>query len=168
MFLVPLSHSSNQLNCLNINPQLQHETNTALACQNLCDEFVRKHTSVYPGIKPRSLLPAEKNSNHDTYFRVRPEICQYSCQAGIERYKNIISTLDVKECANNCINSPVSSKINPPRQYELYELIVTQSSHDQTTQLTLDCSLFCNSDERWAVFEAVDFGSCLDSCFTKR
>lgn len=131
---------------------------------------MREHILVYPGIKLLSLLATEKNSNRDTYFKVRPEICQHSCQASIERYKNIIGAPgpDLKECADNCISLPVSTKINPLRQCELCELIVTQSSHDQTTQLVLDCSLFCSSDERWVVFEAVDFRSCLDSCFTKR
>lgn len=70
-------------------------------------------------------------------------------------YENNIGISGVKEYPDECTSSPVSTGIN------------SRSLHDQTAQLALDCSSFCGSDESEA-FEFVDFGSCLDSCFTKR
>lgn len=71
-------------------------------------------------------------------------------------YENNIGISDIKEYLDECISSPVSTEIN------------SRSLHDQTAQLALDCSSFCSSDESGAAFELVDFGSCFDSCFTKR
>lgn len=67
-------------------------------------------------------------------------------------YENNIGISGVKEYPDECISSPVSTGIN------------SRSLHDQTAQLALDCSSFCGSDGGGAS----DFGSCLDSCFTKR
>lgn len=71
-------------------------------------------------------------------------------------YENNIGISDIKKYPDDRISSPISTEIN------------SQSLHDQTAQLVLDCSSLCSSDESGAVFEPVDFGSCLDSCFTKR
>lgn len=166
MFLIVSAHSPNQLNCFSIYPQIQHGTNTALACHNPCNEFVKEYSKIRPDAKLLSPLPyppAGRGPNGGNCYKIRPEICQYSCRDGTERNENTTSVSGFKECVDKCINSPVGTK--EARREGCEKLTSVQSFHDQTT---LDCSSFCSSDESWAVFEAVDFGSCLDACFTKR
>lgn len=67
------------------------------------------------------------------------------------RYENNIGVSDFKEYPDEYINSPVNTEI---------------SLHDQASQLVLDCSSLCSSDESGALLE-VDVRSCLDTCSTK-
>lgn len=100
------------------------------------------------GIKLLSPLPypsVERNLNDGMYHKVHQQSAN-TLSGQVLRYKDDIGVSDFKEHPDECI-----TKIG---------------LRDQESQLLLDCSSFCGSDESGAVLE-VDVKSCLDTCFTK-